>query len=51
MTYKIVNSRIFSLPLKKNTHGKDKFFTVNTLLINLLAIFSLWFRCNSLFIT
>ena len=39
MTSKIVNSRIFSLPLKKNTHGKDKFFTVNTLLINLLAIF------------
>ena len=40
MTYKIVNSRIFSLPLKKKkTHGKDNFFTVNTLLINLLAIF------------
>lgn len=39
MTYKIVNSRIFSLPLKKKKHGKDKFFTVNTLLINLLAIF------------
>ena len=33
MTYKIVNSRIFSLPPKKNTHGKDKFLLLTLYLL------------------